>query len=67
MPCHWCIGAISAEASKAGDYETGICSKQISWIETNRFKHSWAKGIDEDVGVFEEGFEKGKAIAGFEV
>ena len=64
---HWRKGAISAEASKAGDYEVGICGQQIIRVEPNRLKYSWAKRVDEDVGMFEEGFEKGKAIGGFEV
>lgn len=67
MSRDWCIWAISTEASKAGDYETRICGKQIVWVEANRLKYSWAEGIDEDVGEVEEGFEKGKAIRGFEV
>lgn len=57
MSRHWRVGAISAEASKAGNYETRICGKQIVRVKTNRLKYSRPEGIDEDVGTFEEGFE----------
>ena len=64
MSGHLRIEAIAAEASKAGDYETRICGKQIVWIEANRLQYSRAEGIDEDVGMAEEGFEKGKTVWG---
>ena len=67
MSRHGRIGAISAEASKAGNYEAGICGKQIVWVEFNRLEDSGAKGIDKDVGIIEERFEKGTAIGRFEI
>ena len=67
MAGHWSVGTISAEAREAGDDETGICNEQVVWVEANRFKYTRTKRIDENVGVVEEGFEKGKAIRGSQV
>ena len=64
---HWCVGAISAKASKASDDETRVRVEQMLWIETDRLEHSWAERVDEDIGMVDEGSEKRKAVGGFEV
>lgn len=68
MAGHGGVGAGAAEAGEADDDQFGVVSlEEGGRVQVQGFEHVGTEGVDEDVGVGEEGEEEGVRRGGFEV